>query len=109
MKNFNPGELNIRITFLKRVTGQDEYGEPYDEWQPFKNAWASKFDLMGTDFYASQTTDTKIEVKFTCRYDKNITKYMRVQCGSETYEIVGVPIDIDNKHRELLCYCRLVK
>lgn len=108
MKNFNPGKFNIRITFIKRVTGRDEYGEPYDDWTPFKSAWASKFDLMGTDFYASQTTDTKVETKINCRYLKGITKDMRIQCGTEVYEIAGVPIDVDNKHRELLIYGRLV-
>lgn len=108
MKIFNPGKLNTRITFLQRVSGRDDYGEPFDEWQPFKRAWANKFDLMGTDFYASQTSDTKVEVKFTCRYDKNITKYMRVQCDSEVYEIAGVPIDVNNAHREMLIYCKAV-
>jgi len=109
VKVFNPGKFNIKITFLKRTTGKDEYGEPYDKWEPVKTVWASKFDLRGTDFYAAQTTDTKVEVKFSCRYSKSITKDMRIQCGDETYEIDGVPIDVDNKHSELLIYGRLVK
>lgn len=109
MKVFNPGEYNTRITFLQKGSGRDEYGDPIDSWTPFKSAWAKKFDLMGTDFYASQTSDAKVEVKFNCRFTKGITKEMRVQCGSEIYDIAGVPIDIDNKHKELLIYCRLVK
>lgn len=101
-------KLNIRITFLQRTTGRDEYGEPIDEWTQVKTVWASKFDLMGTDFYAAQTSDTKVEVKFSCRYTKDVSKDMRIQCGDEIYDIVGVPIDVDNKHRELLIYARLV-
>ena len=109
MKFFNPGKFNIKITFLQRNGGNDGYGEPCDTWSPVKSVWASKFDLRGTDFYAAQTEDIRIEVKFNCRFSKEITKDMRIQCGSEIYEIVGVPIDVDNKHRELLIYGRLVK
>ncbi|MDF2510465.1 MAG: head-tail adaptor protein [Herbinix sp.] len=108
-KHFNPGELSSRISFLEKVPGQDDYGDPIDVWNLFKSAWAKKFDLIGTDFYAAQTSDTKIEVKFTCRYTKGITKYMRVQHGSDIYEIVGVPIDVDDEHAQLLIYCKAVQ
>ena len=104
----NPGKYNIKISFLKREAGQDDYGEPVDTWDVFKGAWANKFDFIGTDFYASQTESTKVEVKFRCRYLTNITKDMRVQQGTNIYEIVGTPIDIDNKHAELLIYCKAV-
>lgn len=107
-KVFNPGEFKQRITFQQHSTGQDGYGSPVDTWTTFKQGWAKKFDLMGTDFYASQTNDTKVEVKFNCRYISGITKNMRLKHSSDIYEIVGVPIDIDNLKRELLIYCKLV-
>lgn len=107
-KQFNPGELTCRISFLKKVPGQDDYGDPTDIWEVYKSAWAKKFDLRGTDFYAAQTSDTKIEVKFTCRYTKGITKNMRVQHGTDIYDIIGVPIDVDNTHMQLLIYCKAV-
>jgi SPP1 family predicted phage head-tail adaptor len=113
-KVFNPGEFNKRITFLKiRLDAngnpeRDTYGELTKNYDEFKKAWAKKFDLMGTDFYAAQTSDTKIEVKFNCIYVSGVTKDMRIQNGSEVYEIIGVPIDVEEFHRELLCYCRKV-
>jgi SPP1 family predicted phage head-tail adaptor len=107
-KVFNPGEFNKRITFLKRDTGNNEYGDPVETWTEHKKAWAKKFDFIGTDFYASQTEDTKIEVKFNSRYVSGVTKDMRVQLGTYIYEIVGVPIDVDDAHRELLIYCKAV-
>lgn len=107
-KVFNPGEYKTRISFLQRGEGKDDYGDPIETWTTFKSAWARKFDLIGTDFYAAQTEDTKIELKLNCRYLTGITKYMRVQIASEVYEIVGVPIDVDNGKRELLIYCKAV-
>ncbi len=113
-KIFNPGEFNRRICFLKIKLGEDgkptrdSYGELTGEYEVFKGAWAKKFDLVGTDFYAAQTSDTKIEVKFNCCYVSGVTKDMKIQCGVDTYEIIGVPIDVENLHRELLIYCRMV-
>jgi SPP1 family predicted phage head-tail adaptor len=62
--SLNPGELNQKIAFLQKGKGKDKYGDPVDTWTVFKNAWANKFDFIGTDFYAAQTQATKIEVKF---------------------------------------------
>jgi len=104
----NPGKYRCKIDFLSRKIKRNDYGELCDEWSKHKTVWASRFDLIGTDFYAAQTSDTKVEIKFKCRYTKNITKDMRIQCGEEIYEIIGIPIDVDNKHMELLIYGRLV-
>lgn len=113
-KNFNPGEFNRRITFLKLrpdANGnpeRDGYGEPTGNYDEFKKSWAKKFDLTGTDFYAAQTSDTKIEVKFNCCYVSGVTKDMRIQHGTEIYEIIGTPIDVDYAHRELMIYCKVM-
>lgn len=105
---FNVGEFTKRISFLKLTKTYDKYGESTNEWTVFKSAWAKQFDFIGTDFYASQTTDTKIEVKFNVIYTSGITKEMRILYNNQPYEIIGVPIDVGNLHRELLIYCRLV-
>lgn len=108
-KDFNPGEFRHKIDFLKRDAEQDGYGDPVDTWKIFKPARASKEPLLGNEFFASQTTDNKIEVKFKTRYIKGITSEMRIRHGDEVYEIIGPPIDVKSMHKELICYCRLVK
>ncbi len=99
-----------KIDFLKRVEGRDEYGEPVDDWVPFKTGiWASKDPLLGNEFFAAMTVDNKVEVKFNMRYIPGITSEMRIKHGNEVYEIIGEPINVKGLNRELLCYCRLVK
>lgn len=104
----NPGRYRHKIDFLQRTTGQDDYGEPVDTWTVYKSAWASKDPLIGNEFFTAFTTDSKVEVKFNCRYTPGITNDMRVQHGDEVYEILSV-INVKSLNRELLCYCRLVK
>lgn len=98
-----------KIDFLYRAKGRDEYGEPIDTWEPFKEGiWASKDPLLGNEYFNALTTDTKVEVKFNMRYVEGITNEMRIKHGNEVYEILSA-INVKGLNRELLCYCRLVK
>lgn len=106
--NRDPGQYRKRISFKKRSSGQDEYGDPIDTWIIYKSAWASKKPILGNEYFAALTTDTKVEVKFNCRYMAGITDEMRIYHGDEIYEILSA-IDVDSMHQELLCYCKLVK
>lgn len=105
---FNPGNYRHKIQFLKHATGYDDYGEPIDSWEVFKSAWASKEPILGNEYFAALTTDTKVEVKFNCRYIPGITNEMRIKHCNEIYEILSA-IDVKSMHKELLCYCKLVK
>ena len=102
-------DYRYKIDFLQRINGYDDYGEPYDTWQPFKEGiWASMEPLLGNEFFAAYTTDSKVEVKFNMRYVPGITNDMRIRHGDEIYEILSV-VNVKSLNRELLCYCRLVK
>lgn len=103
----NPGKYRNKITFLKKRPGQDDYGEPADVWETFKTAWASKDPLLGNEFFSALSADAKVEVKFNSRYVVGITNDMRIQYGTEVYEILSA-IDVKSLHKELLCYCRKV-
>ena len=84
-------------------------GEVIDTWTIFKTVYASKEPILGNEFFSALTTENKVEVKFNMRYTSEITSEMRIQHGLEVYEIVGPPIDVKSMHKELICYCRLVK
>ena len=98
-----------KIDFLKQVKGYDDYGEPVDEWAPFKSGvWASKDPLLGNEYFTALTNDSKVEVKFNMRYVDGITNEMRIKHGDEVYEILS-SVNVQSLNRELLCYCKLVK
>lgn len=104
----NPGKYRHRIVFLRHVTGRDDYGEPIDLWEPFKTTRASKEPILGKEFFSALTTGTKVDAKFNSRYIPGATDEMRIQHGTEVYEIESA-IDIKSLHTELLCYCRKVE
>ena len=104
----NPGKYDKKISILKHVTGQDSYGELTDTWEVFKTKWASKDPLLGNEYFVALTNDTKVEVKFNMKYIPDIKNDMRIQHGTEIYEILSA-IDVKSSHEEILCYCRLVK
>ncbi len=97
-----------KIDFLQRSNGHDDYGEPIDTWTAFKSGvWASKDPILGNEYFAGLTTNTKVDVKFNCRYFGGVTNKMRIRHGSEIYEILSA-INVKSLNRELLCYCKLV-
>ncbi len=103
----NPGKYRYKITFLKQVTGQDDYGEPMNIWETYKTARASKNPLLGNEFFSSLSLESKVEIKFNSRYIPGVTNDMRIQYSDEVYEILSA-IDVKSLHKELLCYCRRV-
>lgn len=107
-RSFNPGNFRFKINFLQPSTTKDDYGERVDTWSVFKTGiWASKEPLLGNEYLTSLTTDTKVEVKFRLRYIDGITNSMRIQHGSEIYEILSA-INVKSLNHELLCYCKLI-
>lgn len=98
-----------KIDFLKQVKGYDDYGEPIDQWEVFKEGiWASKDPLLGNEYFTALSIDSKVEVKFNMRYVDGVTNDMRIRHGNEVYEILS-SINVKSLNRELLCYCKLVK
>jgi SPP1 family predicted phage head-tail adaptor len=105
----NAGKYRHRIDFLKRSKGRDDYGEPVEVWKSFvSGVWASFDPLLGNEYFTAYTTNSKVEVKYNCRYIKGITNDMRIQHGDEVYEILSA-VNVKGLNRELLCYCRKVK
>jgi SPP1 family predicted phage head-tail adaptor len=98
-----------KIDFLKRVPGRDDYGDPVDSWEIFAGGiWSSKDPILGNEFFAGLTTDSKVDVKFNTRYIPGVENIMRIQHDNEVYEILSA-INVKSLNRELLCYCKLVK
>ena len=41
------GALDQRVTLEQRVEGQDEAGQPFEDWLPVFDAWAAVEPLRG--------------------------------------------------------------
>ena len=65
----NIGELNHRITILKKVTGGPLEDTTYED---FKTAWAKVNNLYGKEFIEAQKVEANISKKFVIRHIKDL-------------------------------------
>lgn len=104
-------DMTSKISFLVSNGTQNIYGEMSNEpgvWDLFKSdIWASKEPLLGNEYYTAVQTQSKVEVKFRTYYFDGVTNEMRIQHGSELYEILSA-VNVKSLNRELLLYCKKV-
>ena len=103
----NPGKYRHKITFIQRSQEKNDYGETVDDWVPYRTVWAAYDPLLGTEFFKALTTESKVEVKFNCRFTAGVTNAMRIRYRGKVYEILSA-IEVKGLGKELLCYCREV-
>lgn len=117
-KMIEPGKYRHKIDVLEKKKDplnssrheRDVYGELTEAWVVFKSGiWAKKEPIMGKEFFAGLTTDSKVELKIECRYVSGITAEMRIKHGDMVYEIIGEPVNVREENREILMYCQKVK
>ena len=98
------GTLDQRVTLEQRVEGQDEAGQPFEDWLPYLSAWAAVYPLRGREIVAADAVAAITDVRVIIRYRPGITPAMRVQHGTDTYLIESVAnIASANREIELLC------
>ena len=98
------GTLDQRVTLEQRVEGQDEAGQPFEDWLPVFDAWAAVMPLRGREIVAADAVAAVSDVRVIIRYRPGITPAMRVQHGTDTYSIESVAnVASANREIELLC------
>lgn len=105
----NPGELKCRVIIKQQADAQDSEGnvvkEPYTTrctvWAKIQSFEARIRQGKAEDYH-------EIMTRITIRYNSAIRQTDRIIYGSRTFEQVGPPIDIDEKHTYLRLECREV-
>lgn len=103
------GALRQRVTHRKFTAAQDSYGEEIETWATNATVWARVEPLNSRDFYAEQQLNSEVTGKIYLRYRTDVTEKDRFVFDSETYEIVGQPINPNMEKRWLICKVKLVK
>ena len=90
--------LRSKITIQHRVTGTDENGYPYTDWQEFTSVWAAKRGLSGREYYVAAAVQSENDVVFMIRYNSKtsqITPEMRIIEGTDTEKPYNIKSVID--------------
>lgn len=94
----NIGKLNKRVTFLERSQKEDDYGD-HVNWEPVFTVWAT----VSPDRTSEPTLRDNVQkpqAGFTIyiRHRKQIRPDMRIAYGGRLFEMVGHPIDMEERH-----------
>lgn len=103
----NPGILRHRITIQELREGQDEAGQPVQEWQDVATVWGAVEPLRGREYFAAAQVQAEVTTRIRIRYSKGIKPDMRVLYDGRLYNINAV-IDPEERHMELQLMCREV-
>ncbi len=97
------GALDQRVTLEQLVEGEDEAGQPFEDWMPVFDAWAAVEPLRGREVIRADAVANITDVLVKLRYRPGVLASMRIKHGSDTYSIATV-INIKSANREVeLC------
>jgi SPP1 family predicted phage head-tail adaptor len=96
-----------RITLQELVTGQDEAGQPVQEWQDVATVWGAVEPLRGREYFAAQQVQSEVTTRIRIRYRSGVRPDMRVLYDGRLYNINAV-IDPEERHMELQLMCKEV-
>ena len=100
------GSLKHRITFKERQASQNGYGEEMT-WSTVTTLWASAEPILGNEYFAAERMNTKVQIKFRCRYFTALNEKLRIEFDGQTYEILDA-INIKVIDRDVLIYAKRV-
>jgi SPP1 family predicted phage head-tail adaptor len=90
------GDLTRQIRIEQRVSGQDEAGQPLDEWQPVATVWSKPVGQTGMGAITRNQENVAASINaysFRIRFREEIDAGMRV-VQLKNGEPMGAPFDI---------------
>lgn len=84
------GPLRHRVTFEKRKTSRDEFGQPVEGWDVVATLWASVEPISGRELIAAQQTQAETTHRIRCRYRAGLEAAQRIVFESRPFDIQSV-------------------
>jgi SPP1 family predicted phage head-tail adaptor len=109
------GELRQRVTVQTRTETSDGHDGLIESWANLRPRIAARIrPLLGRDLERAQQTDPRVSHELTLRYwrayatdlDGGRARVVYHDIADRTFELVGPPVDVDERHVELQILCR---
>lgn len=96
----------IKIEKLSNSNGQNENGFTEEDWKEYYSCWSGYKRVSAKEYIAAKANNSEQIVTFTVRYCNKIkellqpgaSKIFRLEYNEFYYDIVGDPVDFENKH-----------
>lgn len=109
----NPSKLRHRITFQRQTKNQNEYGEEIkneeiEKWVEVITVWASVNPISAKEFFAAEKLNSEIthKINMRCIRSLEITSDMRIKFNDRYFELIGPPINFQERNVELQLLCK---
>lgn len=84
------GPLRHRVTFEKRKTGRDEFGQPLEGWDVVATLWASVEPISGRELMSAQQVQAEVTHRIRCRYRAGLEASQRIVYDGRPFDIQSV-------------------
>lgn len=102
----NSGKYRHKVMFQKLEASQDTYGEDTNVWVDDFEARVGIFPLSSKDYFDAQAISNVVSHKVLLRYRTGVTSDMRFTFNGRIFNIIGAPINYQERNVELLLMCR---
>jgi len=107
-KPISAGNLDQYVTLQRAVTTRDAVGGFVLTWTSLRSVWMGISPEIATEPIREDRPQGETQYRCFARYDADILASDRVLWGTKVLEIVGPPMDIDGRGRNLEFFCREV-
>jgi SPP1 family predicted phage head-tail adaptor len=83
-------------------------GQPVNTWTTYATVLGNVVTLRGQAYYAAQQTANETVAEVYIHYRDDVEPKHQAIMGGVTYEVVGQPVNVGMKNRELLLRLRVV-
>lgn len=85
------GRLDRLITIEQPIESTDpSYGAPIQTWATLAQVWAQVKPVRGSEYFAAQQMNARVDTVFKIRYRSDLTTKMRISYGGELYDIQSI-------------------
>lgn len=84
------GEYRHPITIEQYIEDEDDFGNPIEEWETFRKAWAKFEDLSGREYWDAKQVQSEVTGKIKTRYFELPDKEIRIKHQGRIIEIEDV-------------------
>ena len=95
------GRLKHRVKLQRYNVTKDSYGQDIEAWVDIATVWADFLPKRSREFYAEQQVNAELTAVLSIRYRDDVSERDRVLYVGRTYEVIGQPINIEMRNREL--------
>jgi SPP1 family predicted phage head-tail adaptor len=95
------GELRHKITLQTVTAVRTGTGGVTETLATYAEVWAKVEGLRSLEFFSAKQVNSERALRFTVRYDSDITAQMRILYQTRTYRIEGI-MDMPGRQRWLV-------